>query len=262
MIHSFPPVEDVGCETWSEKGGLGQDVKGPDDRQDGGERVHRPSSKGKQHSGVTTARGSGDWERIAISERVAGLKATDETIKNNHGINNSNHLDEWGRRGARNATTTTTSTGEESATNNNSDGCANDSANNSKISRGGESIFAEPWAQGSMAPIQGEGQERPAMRRCSVTAAVVMPVPSSGDHTLGGKEVTEWTTTDVLMWLKTLPRGLGAFAEAEAFLNGSVDGKRLATLTLSDLKRKEFHHAKFKAKVCASGVATEIMFGG
>lgn len=99
------------------------------------------------------------------------------------------------------------------------------------------------------------------MRHCSVTAAVAMPAPSSGGSTLVGKEVNEWTTADVLTWLRTLPRGLGAFAEADAFLGGRVDGKRLATLTLSDLKRKEFHHAKFRAKVCASGDARGILLG-
>eukprot|EP00903_Cladosiphon_okamuranus_P013903 g12931.t1 len=64
-----------------------------------------------------------------------------------------------------------------------------------------------------------------------------------------GKNVLDWTTADVLAWVRGLPRGLAAFAEAEAFANGQVDGKRLATLKLSDIKRKEFHHAKFNAKI-------------
>lgn len=66
---------------------------------------------------------------------------------------------------------------------------------------------------------------------------------------LHGKNVLDWTAGDVLTWVRSLPRGLAAFAEAEAFANGHVDGKKLATLTLSDIKRKEFRHTKFKAKV-------------
>lgn len=63
------------------------------------------------------------------------------------------------------------------------------------------------------------------------------------------KPVADWTATDVRTWVRALPRGLEAFAEAEAFTNGQVDGKKLATLKLSDIKRKEFRHAMFKAKV-------------
>lgn len=68
---------------------------------------------------------------------------------------------------------------------------------------------------------------------------------------LAGKDVLEWTAADVRTWIRALPRGLATFAEAEAFAKGRVDGKKLATLTLSDIKRKEFRHAKFKAKVGA-----------
>ena len=66
---------------------------------------------------------------------------------------------------------------------------------------------------------------------------------------LAGKNVLDWTAADVRAWVRALPRGLGEFAQAEAFANGRVDGKRLAKLTLSDIKRKEFRHAKFKPKV-------------
>ncbi|CAM9827511.1 unnamed protein product [Ectocarpus fasciculatus] len=66
---------------------------------------------------------------------------------------------------------------------------------------------------------------------------------------LAGKNVLEWTAVDVQTWIRALPRGLAAFAEAEAFAKGRVDGKKLATLTLSDIKRKDFRHAKFKAKI-------------
>ncbi|CAM9234091.1 unnamed protein product [Ectocarpus sp. 12 AP-2014] len=66
---------------------------------------------------------------------------------------------------------------------------------------------------------------------------------------LAGKDVLKWTAADVRTWIRALPRGLATFAEAEAFANGRVDGKKLATLTLSDIKRKEFRHAKFKAKI-------------
>ncbi|CAM9502681.1 unnamed protein product [Ectocarpus sp. 4 AP-2014] len=66
---------------------------------------------------------------------------------------------------------------------------------------------------------------------------------------LAGKDVLEWTAADVRTWIRALPRGLATFAEAEAFAKGRVDGKKLAALTLSDIKRKEFHHAKFKAKI-------------
>ncbi|CAM9788241.1 unnamed protein product, partial [Ectocarpus sp. 13 AM-2016] len=66
---------------------------------------------------------------------------------------------------------------------------------------------------------------------------------------LAGKDVLEWTAADVRTWIRALPRGLATFAEAEAFAKGRVDGKKLATLKLSDIKRKEFRHAKFKAKI-------------
>lgn len=79
-------------------------------------------------------------------------------------------------------------------------------------------------------------------RRCTTTTV--------GDA-LAGKDVLAWTAADVRVWLRSLPRGLAAFAGAAAFLDESVDGKRLAALTLSDLKKKEFHHAEFRAKVYA-----------
>lgn len=91
--------------------------------------------------------------------------------------------------------------------------------------------------------------------QCTTTTGVATSVPSlttpapgPGD-TLAGKDILTWTAADVRVWLQALPRGLAAFAEARAFSDGSVDGKRLATITLSDLKKKEFHHAKFRAKV-------------
>ncbi|CAM9504523.1 unnamed protein product, partial [Scytosiphon promiscuus] len=72
--------------------------------------------------------------------------------------------------------------------------------------------------------------------------------PAAVDQ-LADKPILEWTAADVLTWVRALPRGLGAFAEAEAFAKGRVNGKMLATLKLSDIKRKEFRHAKFKAKI-------------
>lgn len=72
--------------------------------------------------------------------------------------------------------------------------------------------------------------------------------PAAVDQ-LADKPVVDWTAADVRTWVRSLPRGLAAFAEAKAFADGQVDGKKLATLKLSDLKRKEFRHAKLKAKV-------------
>lgn len=107
-----------------------------------------------------------------------------------------------------------------------------------------QSNFAESGARLSMdEPARGGGQGR-----CSETAAAAVPAAGLGE-TLAAKNILEWTAVDVRTWLGMLPRGLAAFAEASAFSNGSVDGKRLASLTMSDLKRKEFHHSKFRAKV-------------
>lgn len=79
--------------------------------------------------------------------------------------------------------------------------------------------------------------------------STTMSAKSAAADLLRGRNVLDWTAADVVTWIQGLPRGLGAFAEAEAFAKGRVDGKRLAKLTLSDIKRKEFRHAKFKAKV-------------
>ena len=89
------------------------------------------------------------------------------------------------------------------------------------------------------------GSERECRSRRSMTAN---STPAATD-VLHGKSILDWTAADVLTWIRSLPRGLAAFAEAEAFANGHVDGKKLAKLTLSDIKRKEYRHSKFKAKV-------------
>lgn len=89
--------------------------------------------------------------------------------------------------------------------------------------------------------------------RCTATSAISTPTPTLAE-VLAGKDVLAWTAADVRVWLRALPRGLAAFAGAAAFSGESVDGKRLAALTLSDLKKKEFHHAKFRAKVCMNRV--------
>lgn len=81
------------------------------------------------------------------------------------------------------------------------------------------------------------------------SAAAERGCRSAAVDLLDGRNVLDWTAADVLTWIRALPRGLAAFAEAEAFAKGRVDGKKLATLTLSDIKRKEFRHAKLKAKV-------------
>lgn len=94
-------------------------------------------------------------------------------------------------------------------------------------------------------------------RRRTTNAAVVTPAPSLGDA-LAGKDVLTWTAADVRVWLRALPRGLAAFAEAKAFSDDSVDGKRLAALTMSDLKKKEFHHAKFRAKVACTRLGMTV----
>lgn len=95
-------------------------------------------------------------------------------------------------------------------------------------------------------------KERRILERCfKITSA-----DAAAADALRGKNVLDWTAADVQTWVRALPRGLAAFARAEAFANGRVDGKILATLTLSDLKRKEFRHAGFKAKVLISIVST------
>lgn len=114
---------------------------------------------------------------------------------------------------------------------------------------GTESTLAEPRVHRSAdGPLEGG-----KYRRCSITSGdnltgLCFPTPTLDDN-LTGKDVLLWTAADVLTWIKTLPRGLDAFAEAEAFSCGTVDGEKLANLTLSDLKQKKFHHAKFRAKV-------------
>lgn len=99
---------------------------------------------------------------------------------------------------------------------------------------------------GAEACVPTAGERR--SERCSVTTNSI----AAAAAVLRGKKVLEWTAADVQTWVRALPRGLAAFAEAEAFANGWVDGKKLATLTLSDIKRKEFRHATFKAKVLIS----------
>lgn len=85
--------------------------------------------------------------------------------------------------------------------------------------------------------------------KCGSRRSITENSTHAATDLLHGKHVVDWTAEDVLTWIRSLPRGLAAFAEAEAFANGHVDGKKLATLTLSDIKRKEYRHAKFKAKV-------------
>lgn len=97
-------------------------------------------------------------------------------------------------------------------------------------------------------------------KRCTTTSVLSTPTPTLADA-LAGKDVLAWTAADVRVWLRALPRGLAAFTEAAAFSGGSVDGKRLAALTLADLKKKEFHHAKFRAKVCMKSCAVETGHG-
>ena len=108
-----------------------------------------------------------------------------------------------------------------------------------------KSISAELHMRRSMLthPRGGLGQRCP-----SVTSSVSPAVPSPANVT-NDKNVLDWTPADVRAWLLLLPRGLAAFAEAQAFLDGTVDGKRLVTLTLTDLKRKEFHYSGFRLKV-------------
>lgn len=100
--------------------------------------------------------------------------------------------------------------------------------------------------RGAEASVLTVGERR--SERCSMTTNS----DAAAAEVLRGKNVLDWTAADVQTWVRALPRGLAAFAEAEAFANGWVDGKKLATLTLSDIKRKEFRHAKFKAKVLIS----------
>lgn len=121
-------------------------------------------------------------------------------------------------------------------------------SNDNNAISGLESTFAQQWARQSIqAPSGGKG-------KFSCTSAVATPKPESASKLLAVSEIKNWTAADVRTWLRSLPPHLSAFAEAEAFVNGSVDGARLATLTLKDLKRREFHHAKFKAKVCVSNL--------
>lgn len=101
---------------------------------------------------------------------------------------------------------------------------------------------AEEQARGTSGAATEEAKELAASGDLDAEPAV---------DPLAGKDVLEWTADDVRTWIRALPRGLATFAEAEAFAKGRVDGKKLATLTLSDIKRKEFRHAKFKAKVGA-----------
>lgn len=108
---------------------------------------------------------------------------------------------------------------------------------------GQNSTIAEPWAHRSML-LPTERQEQKSQ---SVTTAVAVPAPTS-ENTLPGKDVLVWTAEDVRTWLRTLPGGLPAFAQAEAFLEGKINGKRLATLTKSNLRQKEFHHEKCHPK--------------
>lgn len=108
---------------------------------------------------------------------------------------------------------------------------------------GRESTIVETWARKSMpAPEKGR-------RRCTLTAAVAVLSPATAEKPLDGKNIEEWTAADVREWLGGLPRGLSAFAEAEAFVDGSVDGMRLTTLAMKDVREKKFHHTNVHAKV-------------
>lgn len=118
-----------------------------------------------------------------------------------------------------------------------------DSSNGSR-ERG--SSFGEQWARQSMLVVPMKGR-----RRSSFTSPVAIPDSYPAESSLEGKDVEGWTAADVRTWLRSLPLKLAAFAEAEAFVNGSVDGARLATLTMKDMKRTEFHHRGFQAKVGA-----------
>lgn len=113
----------------------------------------------------------------------------------------------------------------------NSTGGSNDGDSNGADNENGVGISAGP---------ERERRSRRSMTMDSDPAVVDL---------LHGRNVLDWTAADVLTWIRALPRGLAAFAEAEAFAKGRIDGKKLATLTLLDIKRKEFRHAKFKAKV-------------
>lgn len=119
---------------------------------------------------------------------------------------------------------------------------------------GRQSVFEESWVRQSMV-----GPARRGNRRCSVTSAKTIPA-SRLNHARSDKHVSDWTAADVRGWLRALPRGLAAFAEAKAFEDDRVDGKRLASLNLSDLRHKDFHHAKFRAKV--RGFVNEMLQSG
>lgn len=119
----------------------------------------------------------------------------------------------------------------------------NKSKNSTDGSKDGQKDVADKTRGAVEASVSTRGGKRPS-RYPTTTSSV-----AAAANVLQGKNVLDWTAADVQTWVRALPRGLAAFAEAEAFANGWVDGKKLATLTLTDIKRKEFRHAKFTCKV-------------